>query len=103
MTIVTSLDYKPTFRERQEYEVMMELEKAITSGASIDTHDLAVRIVHVLSVMEPPVDDDTDDFDPSAYAAEKPRIRVPANSGPVARSGDLDIRAAVQGLLDSLT
>ena len=29
MTIVSSLDYTPAFRERQEYEVMMVLEEAI--------------------------------------------------------------------------
>ena len=92
MTIVSSLDYTPTFRERQEYEVMMVLEEAIKSGKAVDTHDLAVRIVHVLDCMEPPDDDDADGFDASAYAEEKPRIRVPANSAPL----------AVIGLLDSL-
>lgn len=60
-----------------------------------------MRIVHVLNCMEPP-DDDADGFDAGAYAAEKPRIRVPATSVPVARSSDLDIRAPVTGLLDSL-
>lgn len=32
MTIVTSLDHQSTFRERQELEVMMELEEAIKTG-----------------------------------------------------------------------
>ena len=53
MTIVTSLDYKPTFRERQEFEVMMTLEEAIKNDASIDTSDLAVRIVDAIENIDP--------------------------------------------------
>jgi len=53
MTIVTSLGYRPTFRERQEYEVLFALEDAIKSGDSIDTHDLAVRIVGAIENIDP--------------------------------------------------
>lgn len=43
MTIVTSFDYTPTFREKQEYEVMMALEEAIRSGELISAGVLAGR------------------------------------------------------------
>jgi hypothetical protein len=82
MTIVSSLDYTPTFRERQEYEVMMILEEAIKSGQSVDTHDLAVRIANGLDSLEP-FDDEPDDFDANVYAnVEKPRVRVKGLSRP---------------------
>lgn len=53
MTIVTSLDYKQTFRERQEFEVMMVLEEAIKSSQPIDTNDLAARIVEAIENIDP--------------------------------------------------
>lgn len=53
MTIVSSLDYTPTFRERQEYEVMMVLEEAIKSGQPVNTSDLATRIVDAVENVDP--------------------------------------------------
>ncbi len=53
MTIVTSLNDKQTFRERQEFEVMMVLEEAINNPSLIDTHDLAARIVDAIENIDP--------------------------------------------------
>ena len=58
MTIVTSFDYKQTFRERQEFEVMMELEEAIKSGRPVDTHDLAGRVMGRLDELDLLPDDE---------------------------------------------
>lgn len=58
MTIVTSLDYEPTFREQQEFAVMMKLEEAIKSGQPISAGILAERIMHVLDAIEPQDDDE---------------------------------------------
>jgi hypothetical protein len=81
MTIVSSSDYTPTFRERQEYEVMMVLEEAIKSGEAISAGVLAGRVMNALDALEPYDDDDeADAFDSSAYVIEKPRVRVPASS-----------------------
>lgn len=52
MAIVTSLDYTPSFRERQEYEVMMALEEATRSSGPISTSELAARVVDVLDNLE---------------------------------------------------
>jgi hypothetical protein len=46
MTIVTSLDCSATFRERQQFDVMMTLEEAIKSGQPISAGALAARIMH---------------------------------------------------------
>jgi|GEM_PF-1249069 hypothetical protein len=52
MTIVSSTNYEPSLTERQEYTVMTMLDHAINSPTSIDTHELAGRLVGEVHELE---------------------------------------------------
>ncbi|GHA35053.1 hypothetical protein GCM10007989_33720 [Devosia pacifica] len=53
MTITTSLDHQMSYRERQEFEVMITLEEAIKTAQPIDTSTLATRIVDAIENIDP--------------------------------------------------